>query len=154
MSISFLAGHQISFPLLYWDQPLCGRLPMSRHSRLSPNNRQSLGYCVMGNIVFIVVCGIHIIRCYTYSSSRCRCDNTIFMLFSGLAELQFFRCDLLLPSTCAMCCKDTTINEWQQEISFTKIKRQVLKRGKSPTWFLLRLFVFRFFFFLAKLPHL
>lgn len=66
------------------------------------------------------------------------------MLFSGLGELQFFRCALILLSTCAMCCKDTTINEWQQEISFTKIKRQVSQRGKSPTWFW---FWLLFFFF-------
>lgn len=89
-------------------------------------------------------------RCYTHSSSRCRCDNTIFMLFSGLGELQFFRWDLLLLSTCAMCCKDTTINEWQQEISFTKIKRQVSQRGKSPTWFWLWLLFLFFFFFFGK----
>lgn len=70
------------------------------------------------------------------------------MLFSGLGELQFFRCALLLLSTCAMCCKDTTINEWQQEISFTKIKRQVSQRGKSPTWFWFwLLFLFFCFFF-------
>lgn len=91
--------------------------------------------------------GTHGSRWYTHSSSRCRCDNTIFMLFSGLGELQFFRCGLLLPSTCAMCCKDTTINEWQQEISFTKIKRQVSQRGKSPTWFWLWLLFFFFFGF-------